>query len=91
MAIKKTRWVVYILQCGDGTLYTGITNNLQARIEKHRQGKGAKYTRGRGPYKVLFREPCPSRAAAQKREAAIKVLTKARKMAIIAKKPRKKG
>lgn len=46
-------WVVYILKCADDTLYTGITNDLEARIVKHESGKGAKYTRSRGPFELI--------------------------------------
>lgn len=84
-------WIVYILKCADGTLYTGVTNDLKLRLRKHADGTGAKYTRGRGPYKVMLSEKYPSRGAAQTREAAIKALKKEQKMAIIAQKSRKKG
>ena len=56
-------WTVYILRCGDKTLYTGITNNLEARLEKHSCGTGAKYTRGRGPFKILFQEAHKTKGA----------------------------
>lgn len=84
-------WTVYILRCADGTLYTGVTNDLDARLQKHTDGTGAKYTRGRGPFKLLLSEAYPSRGAAQKREAAIKALKKEQKMALIAPKSRKKA
>ncbi|MCE7887557.1 MAG: GIY-YIG nuclease family protein [Alphaproteobacteria bacterium PRO2] len=84
-------WTVYILQCADGTLYTGVTNDLDARLKKHTDGTGAKYTRGRGPFKLLLSEAYPSRGAAQTREAKIKALKKEQKMAIIAQKRRKKA
>ena len=47
-------WIVYILKCSDGSLYTGITNNIANRVRAHQNGKGAKYTRGRGPFKIIF-------------------------------------
>jgi putative endonuclease len=74
------RWIVYMLQCADGTLYTGITTNLDARLIKHANGIGAKYTKGRGPYRVMLREDHPSKSAALKREAAIKRLNKVQKL-----------
>ncbi len=72
-------WFVYILKCGDGTLYTGIATDVQARLEKHRMGKGAKYTRGRGPLELVFVEEQDSESAAHLRENEIKRLTKAEK------------
>lgn len=77
------QWVVYILECADGTLYTGITNDLDKRIAAHEDGTGAKYTKGRGPFKLLYREECENRSAASKRELAIKKLSRAEKMALI--------
>ncbi len=73
-------WVVYILECADSTLYTGVTNNLEERIAKHEAGTGAKYTRGRGPYKLVFSETHSDRSGASKREAEIKKLSRADKM-----------
>ncbi|HEY8190315.1 MAG TPA: GIY-YIG nuclease family protein [Micavibrio sp.] len=73
-------WVVYILNCADDTLYTGITNDLAKRVALHEQGKGAKYTRGRGPYEVLYREVFDTRSQALRREAAIKSLDRAAKI-----------
>lgn len=72
-------WVLYILECKDGTLYTGITDDLERRLAAHNSGKGAKYTRGRGPLKLRYLEDCPDRSAALKREFAVKQLTKAEK------------
>jgi putative endonuclease len=73
-------WTVYILRCKDKTLYCGITNDLPARLEKHRNGTGAKYTRGRGPFKILRSETFKTKSAALKREIAIKKLTRAEKL-----------
>ena len=69
-------WVVYILECKDGSLYTGITDRLQNRLAAHRAGKGAKYTRGRGPLKLRYLEDCEDHSAALKREFAIKKMNK---------------
>ena len=75
-------WIVYILECSDGTLYTGVTNNLEARIQKHEDGTGAKYTRGRGPFRMIFSEIHADRSSASKREAEIKRLDRTEKLAL---------
>ena len=75
---------VYILRCADDTLYTGITTDLARRIAMHNEGPGAKYTRGRGPVTLVYREACSDRANASRREAAIKRLSRADKLALIA-------
>lgn len=72
-------WTVYILRCADHTLYTGITNDLAARLKKHENGTGAKYTKGRGPFTLAYAERLDSRSLALKREAAIKALDKSAK------------
>lgn len=74
------QWYLYILRCGDGSLYTGITTDVQARLEVHRSGKGAKYTRGRGPLELVYSEECGTHSDALKRELAVKALTKEEKM-----------
>ena len=76
-------WYLYILRCGDGTLYTGITTDLEARLEAHRSGKGAKYTRGRGPLELVYREQCEDHSHALKRELAVKSMTKEEKKKLI--------
>ncbi len=73
-------WVVYILECADGSLYTGITNDLESRIAAHESGKGAKYTKGRGPFTLLYQEDCETRSAASKREISIKSLRREEKL-----------
>ena len=72
-------WKLYMLRCGDGSLYTGITVDVEARLEVHRSGKGAKYTRGRGPLELAYVEDCGTHSDALKRELAIKALTKEEK------------
>ena len=72
-------WKLYIIRCGDGTLYTGITTNVEKRFIAHSLGKGAKYTRGRGPLELLYQEECGNHSAALKREAEIKKLSRAEK------------
>ncbi len=78
-------WYLYILHCGDDTLYTGITTDVDHRLEAHRSGQGAKYTRGRGPLTVVYREICGSHSDALKRELAVKGLSRAEKEALIQK------
>jgi putative endonuclease len=78
-----TSWQVYILRCADGTLYTGITVDLDARLEAHRRGVAAKYTRSRRPLALVYQEPQPDRSGAQKREAALRRLGRAGKLALI--------
>lgn len=78
-------WKLYILRCADGTLYTGITTDLEKRLAAHRSGKGAKYTRGRGPLELVYREECGDHSAALKRELEIKKLSREEKEKLIGK------
>lgn len=78
-------WNVYILQCGDGSLYTGISTDVQRRLAEHRNGKGAKYTRSRGPLELVYQEECPDKSAALRRELEIKALPRAEKLKLIEK------
>ena len=73
------QWVLYILSCKDGTLYTGITDNLPRRLCQHSEGKGAKYTRGRGPLSLVYVENCENKSHALHREIAVKKLPRAQK------------
>ncbi len=75
-------WFVYILRCNDETLYTGITNDLQARIAMHNAGKGAKYTRGRGPVTPVYQEKCESYSHALRREYEIKQMSRKEKLSL---------
>jgi len=77
-------YCVYILRCADGTLYTGCTNDLAAREAAHNAGRGAKYTAGRRPVRIVHSEQHESRSAALKREAQLKRWTRAMKEALIA-------
>ena len=79
METSKT-WVVYILRCKDDTLYTGITDDLPKRLKAHNEGKGAKYTRGRGPVNLLYFESCPDKSSALRREHGIKKLSRQEKL-----------
>ncbi len=72
-------WYLYILRCKDDTLYTGITTDVSARLEAHRAGKGAKYTRGRGPLELVYQEACGDHSQALKREIAVKRLRREEK------------
>lgn len=72
-----------MLRCKDGSIYTGYTDNIHKRIEKHRSGKGAKYTRGRGPFELVHYESFLTKEEAMQREAAIKKLTKEAKLNLI--------
>jgi predicted GIY-YIG superfamily endonuclease len=78
-------WTVYMLECADQTLYTGITNDLTRRLAEHNAGKGAKYTRGRTPLKLVYSEDCEDRGTALQREMQIKALSRAKKRALIGK------
>ena len=73
-------WYVYILRCGDDSLYTGCTDNVPRRLAAHQSGKGAKYTRSRLPVSLIYQEEVPDKPAALRREAAIKRLTRSQKL-----------
>ena len=81
----ENNWYLYILRCRDGSLYTGITTDVQRRLESHRKGTGAKYTRGRGPLTLVYWEPCTNHSDALKRELAVKQLTREQKEGLIRK------
>ena len=83
-------WYLYILRCGDGSLYTGITTDVQRRLAEHRSGKGAKYTRGRGPLELQYQEECGTHSDALKRELAVKALPRQEKELLVAAFPGKK-
>lgn len=72
--------VVYMVRCADGTFYTGWAVDVQARIDAHNRGRGAKYTAGRGPVTLVYTEACATRAAALHREYVLKRLTRAQKL-----------
>lgn len=84
-AMMASVWYLYMLRCGDGTLYTGITTDVEKRLEAHRSGKGAKYTRGRGPLELVYRETCGDHSAALKREWEMKQLSREKKEGYISK------
>ena len=78
-----TAWFVYMLRCGDGTLYTGITTDLDRRCRQHNAGRAARYTRARRPAQLVYREAVADRGAALRREAAIKALSRRQKELLI--------
>lgn len=79
----KPGWFVYILQCGDGTLYTGVTVSLERRLDAHQRGVASKYTRARLPVRLVYHETRRSRASAQRREAAIKKMARHDKLRLL--------
>lgn len=84
---EKAAYYVYIVACSDGTLYTGTARDLAARIEKHNQGLGAKYTRGRLPVALVYSEKTADKSVALKRELAIKGMGREAKLALIEESP----
>ncbi len=78
---------VYMVECADGSLYTGWTNRLPQRVAAHNRGRGAKYTRSRLPVRLVWAEAQPDSSAALRREAALKRLTRREKLALIAAAP----
>ncbi|KGM38131.1 GIY-YIG nuclease family protein [Streptococcus sinensis] len=74
---------MYVLECGDGSLYTGYTTDVDARLKKHQSGKGAKYTRARLPVTLLYQEEHPDKSAAMSAEALFKQKTRQKKLAYI--------
>ncbi|HJW76662.1 MAG: hypothetical protein A2V77_06310 [Anaeromyxobacter sp. RBG_16_69_14] len=86
LGVKRRRasWCVYVLRCRDGSLYTGITNDLDRRLEQHAAGTGARYTRSRLPVRLVHRERASDLGQALRREAALKRLTRTEKLALVA-------
>jgi putative endonuclease len=82
--VTAPAWWVYVVRCADGSLYTGVARDLAARIAAHNAGRGARYTRGRGPVTLVYQEAADDRASAQRREAAIKRLPAAAKAGLAA-------
>jgi putative endonuclease len=83
MAKSKTRWWVYILRCADGSLYTGITTDVERRLRQHNAGTASKYTRSRRPVEVVYRRSLPSQSKALQWEATIKSLARSDKIELI--------
>jgi len=81
---QKSLWYIYILKCSDDSLYTGITTDLNRRVEEHNNSlKGAKYTRSRRPVELVYFESCRDKSSATSRELGIKKLTRAKKLELI--------
>ena len=81
---KTEKWFVYMLQCADGSIYTGSTNDIEARVQKHNSGKGAKYTRARLPVKLKAFWQYKNKSDAMKAEYKFKQLTRKKKLIVIA-------
>ena len=81
--MARTSWLVYVVRCADGSLYTGITNNLDRRLQSHNAGRASRYTRSRLPVRVVYAEPASTRGNALKREFSIKALSRTAKMRLI--------
>jgi len=81
----EPKFFVYILECGDGTFYTGQTSRLPERVLEHMQGRGGRYTRGRLPVALVYAEECPTRADAMRRERQIKKMNREQKTELIRK------
>ena len=81
--MEDKTWYLYILECRDGSLYTGITDDVQRRFVQHSTGKGAKYTRGRGPLQLRYQEKCGSHSDALRREIEVKGMSRQEKLAMI--------
>jgi len=76
-------WSLYILKCSDGSFYTGVTNNIDRRLQKHQEGTASRYTRTRRPVILAYSEECGSRSDSLVRECAVKALSRDRKEALI--------
>jgi len=76
-------WKVYVVRCRDGSLYTGISDDVRARVEMHNTGKGARFTRGRGPVKLVYEENCGDKGKALRREYEIKKMDKSDKERLV--------
>jgi putative endonuclease len=86
---RRERWWVYLLRCRDGSLYAGATNDLRRRLAAHARGRAARYTRSRLPVALVHCEPADGRGSALRREAALKRLTRAQKLALVARSRRR--
>ncbi len=91
MVSVRRGWHVYLLRCRDGTLYAGATNDLSGRLARHAAGKGARYTRSRLPVELVWKVRAGDRGGALRREAAVKRLSRAEKLALVARAIRRRG
>ncbi len=90
-AARPSRWWVYLLRCRDGSLYAGATNDLERRVAAHARGRASRYTRSRLPVVLVHSERARDRSAALRREAALKRLTRAEKLALVARARGRRG
>ena len=81
--MKKSTWYLYMLECGDGSLYTGVTTDLNRRARRHRAGSDSRYVRSRGAKQIVYVEPCADRAAALRREYEIKGWSRQKKLSLV--------
>src|SRR5689334_10236551 len=81
---SNSSWFLYIVECRDGSLYTGITSDVERRVLEHNEGTGARYTRSRRPVRVRYQEACADRSTALVRECAVRLLSPKEKRALIA-------
>lgn len=84
-------WVVYVLRCRTGQLYTGCTTDLERRVREHNSGKGSKFTRSRLPVTLVYSEAVGSRSKALRRELAIKAMRRSEKLRLVSRWPRRRG
>ena len=84
MSGEVAQWVVYMLRCADGSLYTGITNNFPRRLSQHQEGVASRYTRTCLPVEPVYHEPAADRSAATRRELSLKALSRKEKLALVA-------
>jgi predicted GIY-YIG superfamily endonuclease len=84
---RKEPWFLYVLECCDGSLYTGITKDLERRLKEHNAGRASRYTRAHRPVRMIYHEPCRDRTAALLREIAVKRLSREKKEALVGRIP----
>jgi predicted GIY-YIG superfamily endonuclease len=87
-ALQRRGWCLYLVKCADGTLYTGITNDLRRRIDQHNNGTASRYTRSRLPVALVYREECRDKSGALKKEYRVKSLSRRAKEEYISRKSR---
>ena len=78
-ALGKERWFCYVIECADGTFYTGITNSIDRRLAMHNRGRASRYTRGRLPVRLVYAAPYGTRSSAGRREIEVKKMSRAKK------------
>ena len=91
MAVRRSRWFVYVVRCADGTLYTGTTTDVSRRVAQHNAGTASRYTRSRLPVVLVYHKRVADQSSALKREAAIKKLSRQDKEALVAARPIKRA